>query len=158
RDGHRLVVWIAALSAASGLVAVVLARLEPHVRVGARAQRAIALTLVGAVLGVGVGGLAAAGGPARLGHAAYRSFAAPPNSGAQLSRRLLTLSSDGGIDLWRVAWRELEHHPLLGGGAGTYEEEWHVHRSSRFNVRDAHSLYLETLAELGPGGLVLLVF
>jgi O-antigen ligase len=35
--------------------------------------------------------------------------------------------------------------------------EWYRHRSVRANVTDAHSLYLETLAELGLVGLVLVV-
>jgi tetratricopeptide (TPR) repeat protein len=46
---------------------------------------------------------------------------------------------------------------VLGGGAGSYEYWWDAHRHSRGEVLDAHSLYLETLAELGPIGLALLL-
>jgi tetratricopeptide (TPR) repeat protein len=59
--------------------------------------------------------------------------------------------------MWRAAWHDYEVHPWLGSGAGTYERYWNRHRDIAYAVRDAHSLYLETLAELGPIGLALLV-
>src|SRR2546423_120905 len=46
---------------------------------------------------------------------------------------------------------------VLGSGAGTFEQFWLAHRRTSANARDAHSLYLETLAELGPAGLALIV-
>jgi O-antigen ligase len=46
---------------------------------------------------------------------------------------------------------------VVGRGAGTFGQYWLEHRSSRFTVQDAHSLYLETLAELGIAGLAFLV-
>jgi hypothetical protein len=59
---------------------------------------------------------------------------------------------------YHVAWREFLAHPLLGSGAGTFGHYWlrwgDVGRWG--GALDAHSLYLETLAELGPIGLVLL--
>jgi O-antigen ligase len=58
--------------------------------------------------------------------------------------------------LWTVAWRSAREHPLLGSGAGTYARTWLRERTSPGAVRDAHNLYLETLAELGPFGSVLL--
>jgi O-Antigen ligase len=60
------------------------------------------------------------------------------------------------IDYWRVAWEEFEQNPWLGSGAGTYFRYWETSGIAA-GVRDAHSLYLETLAELGPVGLALLV-
>ena len=47
--------------------------------------------------------------------------------------------------------------PLLGTGAGSFEAHWFRERSVAFHARDAHNLYLETLAELGPVGLLLLL-
>src|SRR5439155_27330960 len=47
-------------------------------------------------------------------------------------------------------------HRWLGSGAGSYEPYWYRHRPNDQAVRDAHSLYMETLAELGPIGLALL--
>jgi len=59
--------------------------------------------------------------------------------------------------MWRAAWHDYGTHGWLGSGAGTYERYWNRHRDISYAVRDAHSLYLETLAELGPLGLALLV-
>jgi O-antigen ligase len=58
---------------------------------------------------------------------------------------------------WHVAWHEFELNPVLGSGAGTFERYWLLYRPVGSFARDAHSLYLETLAELGPIGLVLLL-
>src|SRR5919197_1169943 len=58
---------------------------------------------------------------------------------------------------WHVAWREVTLNPALGSGAGTFERYWLLYRPVGSFARDAHSLYLETLAELGPIGLVLLL-
>src|SRR5919204_6571 len=58
---------------------------------------------------------------------------------------------------WHVAWHEVELNPVLGSGAGTFERYWLIYRPVSSFARDAHSLYLETLAELGPVGLVLLL-
>jgi tetratricopeptide (TPR) repeat protein len=45
---------------------------------------------------------------------------------------------------------------VLGSGAGTYELSWNRERPTAFDARDAHSLYVETLAEVGPVGVLLL--
>jgi hypothetical protein len=55
-----------------------------------------------------------------------------------------------------VAWKDYRENALLGSGGGSFEHYWIEHRPSPTNFRDAHSLYLETLAELGPVGLALL--
>jgi O-antigen ligase len=57
---------------------------------------------------------------------------------------------------WHVAWQEAAEHPVVGRGAGTFERAWLEQQPVSVSVRDAHSLYLETLAELGLVGLVLL--
>jgi O-antigen ligase len=58
---------------------------------------------------------------------------------------------------WGVAWREYKMNPLTGSGAGTFDSFWLHYRPISSFARDAHSLYVETLAELGPLGLALLV-
>jgi hypothetical protein len=59
-------------------------------------------------------------------------------------------------DYWRVAWHEAQANPVLGSGAGTFELWWEDERPIDVDVRDAHSLYVETLAEQGAAGLLLL--
>lgn len=58
---------------------------------------------------------------------------------------------------WRVATSDVVRHPVLGSGAGSFDDVWYANRPIAASVRDAHSLYLEVLAELGPAGLVLLL-
>jgi O-antigen ligase len=58
---------------------------------------------------------------------------------------------------WRVAWKEYRLNPLLGSGAGTFDSYWLHYRPIDSFARDAHSLYVETLAELGPLGLALVL-
>src|SRR5439155_2591966 len=97
-------------------------------------------------------------GPGAAFNIDYNAFnATSPHVKTNASQRLFSLSGSNRSEYWRVAWREYEDHPWLGGGAGSYQRFWLRHRRNGLPVLDAHSLYLETLAELGPFGLVLLV-
>lgn len=58
---------------------------------------------------------------------------------------------------WGVAAQGFAEAPVQGGGAGTYEFLWERLRPRDLPVTDAHSLPLETLAELGVVGLALLL-
>ena len=58
---------------------------------------------------------------------------------------------------WRVALADASEHVVVGSGAGSFDDYWLEHRSIPAYVRDAHSLYLETAAELGIVGLALLL-
>ena len=66
-------------------------------------------------------------------------------------------SNDGRTDLWRVALNGFSASPLHGFGAGMYQTLWDRGRPHFAYVIDAHSLYLQALAELGFGGLALLL-
>ena len=57
---------------------------------------------------------------------------------------------------WHVAWGEAAESPVVGRGAGTFALSWAAEQPVPESARDAHSLYLETLAELGLVGLALL--
>ena len=116
--------------------------------------------LVGAALvvvaAVALAALAREGGPSAAADRALQAFRQEAPSGEE-ERRLLSVSGHGRADYWRVAARMVERDPLLGEGAGGFERRWMQERSAANNARDAHNLYLETLAELGPVGLVLLL-
>jgi hypothetical protein len=58
---------------------------------------------------------------------------------------------------WHVAVHEARAEPVLGSGAGTFRDWWLRDRSEPASTLEAHSLYLETLAELAPIGLALLL-
>lgn len=71
--------------------------------------------------------------------------------------RLQSVSGNGRYQYWQQAAEAQETRPLGGIGAGTFEFWWarNATHSGGF-VRDAHSLYVETFAELGLIGLLLL--
>ena len=158
RDGHRLAVAIAVLALVAALVPVGLDRVERRLVLGASLRRALVVALAVVVAGAAAAALVRLGGPQAAARRAYHAFNAPaPLVKTDTSRRLFSLSGNSRSEYWRVAWREYEHHPWLGGGAGSYQRFWLAHRRSALPVRNAHSLYLETLAELGPVGLALLL-
>ena len=70
---------------------------------------------------------------------------------------LISSTGSGRWQLWTSAVDEWETKPVFGRGAGSYQSWWMEHASLPLFVRDAHSLWLETLAELGLVGLLLLV-
>jgi hypothetical protein len=158
-DGHRVALAIVLLAAANALLAAVLASATKRIDVPRAVRTAFAVT-VGLVVVVALGAVFARyGGPVSLASKGYRTFKAPPpRSSANLNNRLLSFSGNGRADLWRLAWDDAKGHRVLGAGAGTYERYFLRHQPPHVGrVRDAHGLYVETLAELGPIGLAVLV-
>lgn len=154
-EGHRLIVPLAALTVVAGLAAALLTRVESRVAVP---QRPVEATLVALLAAACLVGVATYGSPWHVADRAWHSFASsPPSGGHDLNDRLFHLSSNGRVAQWKVAWREVVRHPVLGSGAGTYERYWDRYRLTPGQVRDVHNRYLETLAEQGPIGLALLV-
>jgi O-antigen ligase/polysaccharide polymerase Wzy-like membrane protein len=79
---------------------------------------------------------------------------APPATGAT-NQRFASLGSNR-YGYWRIAIDTGLDHPLAGVGASGFRVAWLEHRDVDENVRDAHSLELETFAELGLVGVALL--
>jgi O-Antigen ligase len=157
RDGHRVAAALVALALVQAAVSLALHRVARQVALDRRVGLA-AVTLLVVLGGVG-GGLATAraGGPTKLVGSAYDAFVSPERpTGEDLNSRLVNLSGSGRADYWRAAWREFTENPALGAGAGSYERYWVRDRPNAFFARDAHNVYLEVLAELGPLGLLLL--
>jgi hypothetical protein len=89
----------------------------------------------------------------------FEDFKKPPTAFDQSSGIENHLTSGGGNgrwQLWQAAWKEFESKPLHGRGAGSYQSWWAQHGTISGFVQDAHSLYLETLGELGVVGFALL--
>jgi hypothetical protein len=98
------------------------------------------------------------GGPSAAARRTWDSFAAPPpKTQVDLGKRLFSFSGNGRADLFRAAWHDATAHSIIGSGAGSYEAYWLAHRTVQLKVRNAHSLYLETLAEGGVVGLAILL-
>ncbi len=156
-DGRRLAIELVALGLASGFSALVLVLGETHlsfhrkIRIIYTAALLLALVVATATVFVRYGD------PATLARQGYHSLNATPPGGTDLNKRLFSVSSGQRIDNWRVAWKEYRAHPWLGSGGGTFEQYWMKNRPTDFHVRNAHNLYLETLATLGPVGLLLLL-
>lgn len=68
----------------------------------------------------------------------------------------LTGSVEGRKPVWRAALGAWDDAPLRGTGAGTFPIEWDARRRIDDELGSAYSLPLETAAELGAVGLVLL--
>ncbi len=80
--------------------------------------------------------------------------ASPPARGATAAR-FADIGSNR-ADYWRVAVDAFAAVPLQGAGTAGFRVEWLRERDVREGAVDAHSLYLETAAELGLVGLALL--
>ncbi|HEX9378937.1 MAG TPA: O-antigen ligase family protein [Gaiellaceae bacterium] len=158
-DGHRLALVLLLLAAANATVAIAFALAERRLEPAAGARRAFAVAVALVVVAGIAGVFVRYGGPTTLAQKGYRAFKAPPpHVQGNLNKRLLSFSGNGRAALWRLAWDDARKHTVTGAGAGTYERYFLAHPSSELGrVRDAHGLYIETLAELGPLGLILLL-
>ena len=157
-EGHRLALYILLIAALSALVAVAFALAEARVTLPRSLPLAFAGTLVAVILVSAIVVFARYGAPWTIADNAWDSFsAAPPPNEADLRERLFSFQGSYRVELWEAALDDYRDNPVLGAGPGSYEHYWNEHRPFGHIVRDAHSLYLETLAELGPLGLALLL-
>jgi hypothetical protein len=102
--------------------------------------------------------LAAAVGAAALGvRTRRRLLVAVVVAGLALSIAAALATSQERRWYWEVAVEQVSDSPVLGTGAGTWPRTWHQDRSVTRTARDAHGDYVETLSELGPLGLALLL-
>jgi hypothetical protein len=156
--GHTLAWRLLLLAGAAVALRLAYDGVARRLHVPLQVRRGYALLLGAAVVAVVAGALVHYGGPTGAFHRAQRSVdSGGPANGSNLNRRLFSLSSNGRLHQWHVALDEWHAHPLLGGGAGSFAEFWAAAGPNQPQLLDVHSLYLETLAELGPIGLVVLV-
>ena len=157
RDGHRLAFGLVALVGLAAVAAPLRRRLARPRPAGRRARRGAALALAVVMVGGAAALVVGAGGPSALIGRSSDAFRGPfTQTGGSLNSRLLSTSGNSRADYWSVAWSTAADRPLHGAGAGTFDIAWYRERPGHVAVRDAHSLYLETLAELGVPGLLLL--
>ena len=160
-EGHDVarVLALACLGAAvlRALLLPLDARLEA-IRLSAPSRRRAGVVTAGVVVAalVGVGGLAVGTGWAGDQLDRFSADEVVSNQGDR-RERFVALGNNGRLQHWKVSVESFEASPLLGSGAGTYATEWQRLRPYDFDVIDGHSLYAETLGELGLVGLALLV-
>jgi hypothetical protein len=87
--------------------------------------------------------------------AAVINAVAPNENDLAKARNTTAFGSDRYI-YWDIALHTAVAHPLVGVGTGGFQVEWLRERTKDEGARDAHSLYIETAAELGLVGLALL--
>jgi hypothetical protein len=150
-QGRSAALVIALLCLAAGVIYGVLASVVPSPPRASRAATTVfAVALVAAAVAAVV-----------LSHPVrhYQNFKEiPPElSGASVQEHLFSTSGNGRWQWWTSAVDEFQSKPVTGRGAGSYESWWLEHATIPAFVRDAHSLYLETLGELGIVGLALLL-
>jgi hypothetical protein len=120
---------------------------------GPRVSRTAVLVTGSAVVLVAVLALVLSGFVGR----AYDKFAHGSGPSSSLTRsRLTDPSGEIRVETWSAALRDFKAHPLAGSGAGSYELYYAQHRTSDGSVTDAHSIYLQTLAETGILGSIAL--
>ena len=124
-------------------------RIEPR-RAGILTAVALALALVVVI---------ATGAPGRLAHQwnLFKQTDVTGVASGNVYSRLGTVTGSHRYQYWQTALHAYESAPLTGIGPGTFEFYWAEHAPIYEFVRNAHSLYLETLAETGLIGFALIV-
>ena len=159
--GHEITIaaW-GLVTAAVGtfVVGLVLALFDAGVRAGSPRMRhlrqaaRVGLALGAVVVVVGAG--AAIGNPVTYLRQKWDQFTSLQST-TPTTTRLLTVGGQR-YDLWRVAVKEFEAHPILGVGADNYSFGYYRLRRTNRNLNDPHSLVFAMLAETGIVGCALL--
>jgi len=155
-QGDELLLIALVVCGAVALIHAVVSKLivdgrRPGWTVPSRNQSLLAL---GALLAALVVGAAAVDAPGRVSNA-VDEFKGGGNAGTGTGR-LNSFAGESRYELWTSAVDENRTAPLIGTGAGTFAYWWVRDAVGTEAVLDAHSLYLQTLGEVGIVGLLLL--
>jgi len=109
---------------------------------------------IGAALVVIVGGVVAANPASR-----FEDLKQPPEQfdATYVQSHILSTGGNGRWQFWSAAVDQFESAPLIGDGAGSYPAWWLEHGTISTFTRNAHSLVIETMGELGAIGLLLVI-
>ena len=152
-QGHQAALVIGVACVATALVWLGVA--EAGRRLSAP-PRAAGWALAGALVAAALAAIALSHPVAKFNTFRSNSFATAPGA-PYVQQHLLSSSGSGRWQFWAAASSEFQAHPLNGGGAGSWLAWWLQHGTlGPFFTQYAHSLYLESLAELGIIGLLLI--
>ena len=115
---------------------------DPRAKVPLRRQLLVG-TALAAIVAAGLAGVAALEGS--------------PDSGGGAGASRLRSTDTLRYTYWDVALGAFARHPVAGTGAGGFAMEWRREPDRAEPAVDAHSLYIETLSELGLVGAALLL-
>jgi hypothetical protein len=145
-QGELAALLVVAGAAAAALAFAALAKRADAMREVRLRPRVVAIVAIGGVAVILAGTVA-------ISYASEQTI----NVGTSASRLAQTKTFRG--PYWDVALRSFAHHPLTGVGSGSFQVEWRRETRTGRATFDAHSLYFETLAELGiVGGLLVVAF
>lgn len=154
-DRMLLIVIGAGLLAAAALSALALLERSGRLPRAPVVPRRWALRLAGAVAVVSLVGFVGFGGPGKVSDG-FEDFKAPTGL-STTSDRLGSVAGNGRWQYWSTAADAGSSAPLQGIGPGTFVFYWDQNRDiDNGPVLDAHSLFVETYAELGIVGLLLI--
>ena len=150
-QGDQMLALTIAVVGALGIVRYLIDGWLAGLEVPRRLRRGvIAATLVAVIAGVLV-----ADPSARWSE--FKQVGALETKSTYVAAHLSSGSGSGRYQFWTAAIDGFDDHPVDGIGAGGYEAYWDQHGALAMPVRNAHSLFFETMAELGVIGLLLLV-
>lgn len=157
-QGHQLLLFTLVVMASVGLIHWGIERLAsrrtgPRRRLGAPSRKLLlggGLALVATVIAL------IATGALDSQFDRFQSLENVPANASRLSQ-VTDIASSGRYQQWSAAIDAGESAPVAGIGAGTFEFWWARNGLYGGFVRDGHSLYFETWAELGLIGLALVI-
>jgi hypothetical protein len=158
-QGHHTALILALCATGAGVARAMLLAADRRgtaLRLDARVPRPVVSTVRALTVGVPVALFFALHGPDALSRQYDRFVTKEPTASGDIRGRLVDPANLGRVEQWQVALRGFREAKLDGLGADTYAVLWTKRRPRAYAVTDAHSLYLETLAELGLVGLAAL--
>jgi hypothetical protein len=156
--GHGAIPLLVGCAIGAAATTLALNLLAQRVRVGVTMRRVIGAILIVAIVLTCSVAVEQRGGPVEMVRSVRDSLESQPQAlSSNNTNRLRDLSLKGRLVQWRLARHMFAAHPFVGEGAGSWEAQWLLHEPYNDYNQRPHSLYFETLAELGVIGAVLLV-
>jgi O-antigen ligase len=159
-QGHRVALTVLLCAVGAAVVRGLLLRLDDRAPLSIlpAPSRRLAATAAAAVLSLAIAFGVIVHAPAAIGRQ-YDHFVgqAKVEDSGDSRQRLIDPSNSHRLELWRVDLHAFKADELKGHGAGTFQVVWAQHRPNRGPATDGHSIYLETLAELGIVGFLMLM-
>jgi hypothetical protein len=149
--GHAIVYGVIAAIAVGAMLTVA------HREIARRISVSSTVAMVPIALAIGTGvALLSSHSLTSWAHDQYNACAHPPKTQAasQPTSHFRELGSNR-CDFWRVELNNAQAHPIIGVGANNFQGTYVLHRRSTEEPRQAHSLPLQMLGELGIVGALL---
>jgi hypothetical protein len=160
-QGDELFAYALVVAAGVGLIQVAIGLAARHANrppaLSISRRNAVRLSLAATLVAVVAFALSPAPGAVSDSWDSFKGSSTIEEGGTSRTAEILDVSGGGRYGFWGSAVDAFETDPLKGIGAGTFEFWWAENGDTTEYVRDAHSLYLEMLAELGWPGLLLVI-